>query len=182
MIPTTIIKRILTPIRYAATHRSIPAISLSASNAETAYFDIKNSTNPATWAAELSVKIVSHIIGSSPKGGPILPLGYGISVNIPPLTAKAKTPKIYQTRMTGNAHVNEAVWDAKKGTFTWANIKPYAAGVNACINGDCSLPGETYVVENGGVSVSVYTVDYTAPQTPHTERIMERIKPLTKMH
>lgn len=82
--------------------------------------------------------------------------------------------------MTGNAHVNEAVWDDKTGTFTWANIKPYAAGINTCVNGDCSLPGETYVVENGGVSMSIYIVDYTSPESCYTDSIMKRLQPLTK--
>lgn len=103
-----------------------------------------------------------------------------MNVNIPHLSANNTSPKIVQTRMTGNAHVNEAVFDPAKGTFTWANIKPYAAGVNACVNGDCSLPGETYVVENGGVSVSLYITDYTAPNSWYTESLMKRIEPLTK--
>ncbi|KAH6888531.1 survival protein sure-like phosphatase/nucleotidase [Thelonectria olida] len=160
---------------YAATHRSIPAIALSASNTEVAYFEIKNKTNPATWAAEVSLKAVNAFIDTSPEGGPILPLGYGANVNIPPLTKKPKGLKFVQTRMTGNAHVNEAVLDASEGTFTWANIKPYAAGVNTCLNGDCSMEGETYVVENGGVSISLYTIDYTAPTNAKTKSIMKRL-------
>ncbi|KPM43990.1 hypothetical protein AK830_g2503 [Neonectria ditissima] len=166
---------------YAATARSIPAIALSASNAEIPYFDVKNKTNPATWAAEVSVKVVNTFIKSSPAKGPILPLGYGATVNIPPLTTgKTKGLKFVQTRMTGNAHVNEAVLNATQGTFTWANIKPYAAGVNTCVNGDCSLPGETYVVENGGVSISIYTIDYTAPSSASTKSIMKRLEPLVE--
>ena len=163
--------------RYAATHRSIPAIALSASNEEIPYFDIHNETNPATWAAEVSVKVVDAFIKSVPKGGPILPLGYGVNVNIPPLTGDDADLEYIQTRMTGNAHVNEAVLDPKKGTFTWENIKPYQAGVNTCVNGDCTMEGETYAVENGAVSISLYTIDYTAPTTRKTKTIMERIKP-----
>lgn len=166
--------------RYAATARSIPAIALSASNKAIPYTEVANKTNGATWAAEVSVKVVNQFIDSVPDGGPILPLGYGVGVNIPPLTANFTKPKIVQTRMTGSAHVNEAVPGATEGTFTWANIEPLSAGVNACINGDCSLPGETYVVENGAVSVSLYTVDYTAPSNWYTKSIMKRIEPLTK--
>ena len=128
----------------------------------------------------MSVKVVEQVISSASRGGPLLPLGYGMNVNIPKLSSNNTDTKIVLTRMTGNAHVNEAVLDASKGTFTWANIKPYAAGANACINGDCSLPGETYVVENGAISVSLYTTDYTAPNSWHTESIMKRIEPLTK--
>ncbi|KAF4124853.1 5'-nucleotidase [Geosmithia morbida] len=163
---------------YAATHRSIPAISLSASNDETPYFEIHNKTNPATWAAEVSIKAVKALIAGVPQGSPIFPLGYGANVNIPPLTADHSKIDFVQTRMTGNAHVNEAVLDPSKGIFTWENIVPYAAGVNACVNGDCSLPGETYVVENGGVSISFYIVDYTSPSTWSTKSLMNRIRPL----
>ncbi|KAJ3498058.1 hypothetical protein NLG97_g1415 [Lecanicillium saksenae] len=165
---------------YAATHRSVPAIALSGSNPEVPYFDVKNGSDPATLVAKMAVKVVDQVIKSSPKGGPLLPLGYGLNVNIPELKANGTEPEIVRTRMTGNAHVNEAVWDPKKGIFTWANIKPYAAGVNACTHGDCSLPGETYVVENGGISVSIYTVDYDAPSGEYTDKIMNRLKPLTK--
>lgn len=161
---------------YAATHRSIPAIAISASNREVPYFDVVNETNPATWAAEVSLKVVNAFIDSAPDDAPILPLGYGVNVNIPPLTANHSDLQFVQTRMTGNAHVNVAVLDPSDVTFNWANIEPYAAGVNTCINGDCSLEGETYVVENGGVSISLYTIDYTAPDTPSTQSIMQRIK------
>lgn len=160
---------------YAATHRSIPAISTSASNKEVSYLEVTNRTNPATWAAEVAADFVEKFIDTTPAGGPILPIGYGVNLNIPPLTKENRHPKVVKTRFTGNAHVNEAVLDPEEGTFTWANIKPYAAGVNACINGDCSLPGETYIVENGGVSVSFYTVDYTAPSTSYTKSLMSRV-------
>ncbi|KAF4445628.1 5 3 -nucleotidase [Fusarium albosuccineum] len=160
---------------YAATHRGIPAIAISASNKETPYFELTNKTNPATWAAEVSAKFVEEFIATAPKNGPLLPLGYGVNVNLPKLTAKSHKPKFVQTRFTGNAHVNEAVLDPEKGTFTWANIKPYAAGVNACINGDCSMPGETYIVENGKASVSFYTVDHTAPTTSYTQSLIKRV-------
>ncbi|KAJ4004803.1 hypothetical protein NW752_009531 [Fusarium irregulare] len=158
---------------YAATNRGIPAIALSASNAELPYTELTNRTNPATWAAQASVRFVENFISTAK--GPILPIGYGVNVNLPVLTEKDHDPEFVQTRFTGNAHVNEAVLDPEKGTFTWANIKPYAAGVNACINGNCSLPGETYVVENGKASVSFYTIDYTSPETEYTEELIDRV-------
>lgn len=125
---------------------------------------------------------MEQFINTVPDGAPVLPTGYGVNVNIPPLTADAKEPPIVQTRFTGNAHVNEAIFDSDQGTFTWANIKPYADGVNACINGDCSLPGETYVTESGSISLSLYTVDYTAPASTYTKLISERVSPLLNKH
>lgn len=53
-------------------------------------------------------------------------------------------------------------------------------GVNACTQGDCSLPGETYVVENGGVSMSLYVTDYTAPEGQYSDSVIKRLAPLTK--
>jgi hypothetical protein len=39
-----------------------------------------------------------------------------------------------------------------------------APGINVCINGDCSLPGETsFLDKDCKASVSVFTVDYDAP-------------------
>lgn len=165
---------------YSATERGIPAIALAGSNEKGSYKDVTNATHPATLVAKASLKVIKQVISSAPKGGPLLPLGYGLTVNIPPLTPENASPKIVQTRMTGNAHVNTAVRNKTDGTFTWANIKPYSAGVNACNSGDCSLPGETYVVENGGISVSVYITDYTAPEGEYSDSIMKRLQPLTE--
>lgn len=166
--------------RYVTTERSIPSIAISASNKKLSYLDIKNETNEATWIAQVAVKIVDQVIKSAPKGAPLLPLGYGLSVNIPPLTKNNTSPKIVHARMSGNAQISEAVLDPKKGTFSYANLKPYAAGINVCINGDCSLPGETYVVAHGQVSISIYIVDYDSPTSAYTDHIVSRIKPLTK--
>ncbi|OAA41062.1 acid phosphatase precursor [Metarhizium rileyi] len=165
---------------YAATERSVPSIAIAGSNRKIAYFDIKNETNEATWTAKISVKVIQHVVSSAPRGGPLLPLGHGLTVNIPVLTANNTDPEIVHTRMSGNAHINEAVFDRATGVFNWANIKPYSAGINACVNGDCTLPGETYVVENGRVSVSVYVTDYDAPTTEYTESVARRIRPLTE--
>ena len=167
--------------RYAATARSIPAVAISASNEAIPYTEIKNQSNPATWAAEAGVKVVETLIKNTPEGGDITPLGYGVTVNIPELDGKHKNKlKYVQTRMTGQAEVDEAVMeDPDKVVFTWANIRPLAAGINACINGDCSLMDETYAVGQGDISISVYTVDYTAPTGPNTKSVMSKVSSLT---
>lgn len=79
--------------------------------------------------------------------------------------------------MTGGAFSDQAVYNASSGLFTYGNN--LAAGINTCINGDCSLPGETTVVGAGcQSSVSVFTVDYDAPSTKNTTKVMEALKPL----
>ena len=70
-----------------------------------------------------------------------------------------------------------AAFNATSRLFTFRNI--VTEGVNACINGDCSLPGETVVV-NGGCqsSVSVFTVDYDAPNCAGSANVRPLLQPL----
>ena len=72
-----------------------------------------------------------------------------------------------------------AAFNKSSGTFHYANVVP--AGANTCINGDCSLPGETLVV-NGGCasSVSLFTVDYDAPTSHNTTAVRKSLEPLVQ--
>lgn len=126
--------------------------------------------------------IVSALANNTPAGERLLPSGYGISVNTPYITSldndSCVAPPFYHTRMNGGA-----VWDVaveEDGVFTYAPIVPERGG-NACINGDCSLPGETGVVEGGcASSVSVFTVDYDAPLGEDLSRIRGRTGEVVK--
>lgn len=158
---------------YAAISRSIPGIALSASNKAVAYFNVTNSSHPAALAAKASYAVLEPFINSTTKGSTVLPLGYGVNINIPELSDDT-LPPVVKSRLTGEAETDVAVYDEKKGTFTWGNVRPLAAGVNACYNGDCSLPGETAVVADGGISVSVFTIDYDAPSIPYTEMVFSK--------
>jgi 5'-nucleotidase len=162
---------------YAAISRSIPAIALSASNKALDYRTVTNTSNPATWAATVSFKVVEEFIKNTAEDQPILPLGYGVNVNIPLLTSD-ELPPIVKSRLTGEAETDFAAFNKTSGLFTWENVRPRAAGVNACYNGDCSLPGETYVVGEGGVSVSVFTIDYDAPSIPYTASVFGKVEAL----
>jgi 5'-nucleotidase len=162
---------------YAAISRSIPAIALSASNSAVPYFNVTNATHPAALAAKASYAVVEQFIDATAEGSAVLPLGYGVNVNIPELS-DATLPPVVKSRLTGEAETDVAVFDAEAGTFTWGNVRPLAAGVNTCYNGDCSLPGETYVVANGGISVSVFTIDYDAPSIPYTEMVFAKVESL----
>lgn len=127
----------------------------------------------------MSYKVVAGLIKSTPRRSPVLPVGYGINVNIPPLFPENYTSiPVIQTRMTGHAETDEAVANPNKpGTFTWGNYRPLAAGVNRCLNGDCRLPGETYVVNGlGVVSLSLYTVDYSAPEGRDTKAVERMLR------
>lgn len=150
---------------------------MSASNSAVAYFNVTNATHPAALAAKASYAVVEQFINATAEGSRVLPLGYGVNVNIPELTDDT-LPPVVKSRLTGEAETDEAVYDEEKKTFTWGNVRPLAAGVNACYNGDCSLPGETYVVANGGISVSVFTFDYDAPSIPYTDMVFAKAESL----
>jgi 5'-nucleotidase len=160
---------------YTATARSIPAIAISASNGAASYSTVTNTTNEYTWVAELSAQIVEGFITTAPEEGPILPLAYGANVNIPKIGAKWTAVPIAQSRFTGSAEVDAAVAGDVAGTFTWGSVVPVSAGANTCVNGNCSLPAETDVVASGEVSISLYTIDYTAPTNCKTISVMGRL-------
>ncbi len=139
---------------------------------QTPYFWVNASTkaglqDPATIYGRLAANLAQAFIDKAKaSGGRILPLGYGINVNIPLISSftndSCVNPPFVLTRFTGGAEVDQAVFNKTSGLFTFANI--VTDGANQCINGDCNLPGEQQVI-NGGCksSVTVFTVDYDAP-------------------
>lgn len=160
---------------YSAVSRNLPAIAFSAGNlAQRSYSEVNTTTetasglaDPATISAQLSLGIIKGLVNSTAPGERLLPLGYGLNVNwaeIDTLQANPMcvSPRFYHTRFTGGALTDIAVRNSTTGVFRYGEI--WTEGVNACINGDCSLPGETEVVDSGCYgSVSVFTIDYSAP-------------------
>lgn len=89
------------------------------------------------------------------------------------------TPTFYQTRFTGGALTDIAVRNATTGVFRYAEL--LTEGVNACINGNCSLPGETEVVDGGCYgSVSTFTIDYSAPSGDLDAAVREKLVSVAK--
>ena len=172
---------------YAAVERSLPAIAFSGGNgAQRSYKEVNKTTpsgypDPATIDAQLSVALVNQLAKQG-NGSQLLPLGYGLNVNYPEITslknADCVNPPFIQTRLTGAAEVDTAVYHPETGLFSYGSI--VSAGANTCINGDCSLPGETNVLDSGcSSSVSVYTVDYDAPN-PGSGKVRKLLEPLVK--
>lgn len=172
---------------YAAVERSLPAIAFSGGNGgQRSYKEINKTTlsgypDPATVDAQLSVALVNQLAKNANRSQ-LLPLGYGLNVNYPEITslenADCVSPPFIQTRMTGGAEVDTAVYDPTTGLFSYGSV--VSAGANTCVNGDCSLPGETTVVGSGCFSsVSVFTVDYDAP-SPGSERVRRLLEPLVR--
>lgn len=162
---------------FAAISRSIPGIAVSASNKAVPFFNVTGATHPAAQAAKVAFQVVSEFVENTPAGQPVLPLGYGVNVNIPELV-NGTMPPVLKTRLTGNANTDVAVYNETTGLFDWENIDPVAAGINAAYNGDTSLPGETWVVAGGGISVSVFTMDYDAPENKYTELVFGKMEGL----
>jgi 5'-nucleotidase len=168
---------------YTVVERGIPGIVFSAGyGVQTPYYDVNATTNaglkdPATIVGELAANLAQRLITNA-KGGRILPLGYGVSVNIPYITSFTNNscinPPFIQTRMTGGADVDSASYNAATGLFSYANVVP--DGANQCISGDCSLPGETTIINSGcQSSVSVFTVDYDAPRDCHASNDVQSL-------
>ncbi|KAF6240920.1 hypothetical protein HO173_000712 [Letharia columbiana] len=173
---------------YAAVERSLPAIAFSGgNNGQRSYKEINKTTpsgfpDPATVDAQLSVALVNQLAKNGLNKSQLLPLGYGISVNYPEITSLTNDdcvdPPFVQTRITGGAEVDTAVYDSTTGLFSYGEVHP--AGANTCINGDCALPGETTIVNSGCFSsVSVFTVDYDAPN-PGSEKTRKLLEPLVQ--
>jgi 5'-nucleotidase len=147
---------------YAAVERGIPGIAFSAGDkAHRGYKAVSGSNDVATLNAVASVKIVNQF-AISVQSGRLLPYGYGISVNLPILNSSCSSPNYVQSRLTGGAFVGKAVLNPMTNVFTLGNDLNNP-GVNACLNGDCNLPGETIVILGCSVSLSVFTIDYNAP-------------------
>lgn len=170
---------------YSAVTRNIPSIAFSAGNPEQRSYKEVNATtrsgfaDPATIGAQLSIKIVDALANNTKPGERLLPLGYGLNVNWAVIDSLKNgtcvDPPFYQTRMTGGALTDIAVRNATTGLFRYGSI--LTEGLNQCINGDCTLPGETEVVDGGCYgAVSVFTVDYTAPQSLSDYRVRSKLE------
>jgi len=113
------------------------------------------------------MSIIGALINNTRSAERLLPLGYGLNVNwaeIETLEASATCvqPEFYQTRFTGGALTDIVVRNETTGVFRYGEI--WTEGANACINGDCTLPGETEIVDSGCYgSVSTFTTDYSGP-------------------
>jgi 5'/3'-nucleotidase len=73
--------------------------------------------------------------------------------------------------------VDKAVLNTTSNVFTFGN-DVNDPGANTCINGDCTLPGETNVVIGCSVSLSVFTVDYDAPTCNNATNVRTLFQPL----
>ncbi|KAK0648202.1 survival protein sure-like phosphatase/nucleotidase [Cercophora newfieldiana] len=109
----------------AAIERGVPAISFSSANTDPRPFEWVNTTtkvgleDPATINARLASTLIQSMINKA-AGGPILPKGYGIAVNMPYITSHSSddctNPPFVPSRMASNA-ASKIKYDPKTGLF-----------------------------------------------------------------
>ncbi|OAG37210.1 hypothetical protein AYO21_08628 [Fonsecaea monophora] len=157
---------------YAAVGRGYPAIAFSGGNSEQRAYTWINATtasghpDPATIQGRLAADVVEQLVNGTKAGKRLMPVGYGLNVNTPLITSlindSCVAPPFIQTRFSGGGFIDSAVFNATTGTFHYGDI--LGSGVNRCINGNCALPGETTIVDEGCfATVSVFSIDYDAP-------------------
>lgn len=164
---------------YTAVERDIPGIAFSSPNAEQSYLEITNETNSLpTQYAELSVNLVNRLASATPKGQRLLPYGYGLNVNYPLLNSSCENPPFVASRIAGGAGMPKLAFNTTSGVFGIAGNNYFgivSKGLNQCYNGYCSEPGESVVVTACESAVSIFTVDFDAPQNKETTLVRARL-------
>lgn len=151
-----------------AIERGIPAIALSTGNTEkVAYNEISTAfqpglQDPATITARLASALIQSFIDKA-AGSPVLPKGYGVTVNMPYITSstsdKCINPPFVLTRMS-NSPGDKAQYNTQTGLFS---IPP--APMNHGTTGQKNLPTERDVLASHcASSVTIFNVQHDASQ------------------
>lgn len=169
---------------YTSVERGLPAIAFSAGNdTHRPFTDLTDDPNdPANLAAKVvvdTVRAVAKDVNVTQER--LLPLGVGLNVNIPTFgpDSNCTAPPLTFTRLTGGASVNQITIDNTTGFPVTNNLA--ATGVNANINGIREDPGETDISAGCATAVSVFSVDYDAPEylaRPIQKRLRTAIRSL----
>ncbi|KAI0646773.1 5'/3'-nucleotidase sure [Trametes meyenii] len=167
---------------YTAVERGIPAIAFSAGNGTHRSFTTNSgeANDPANLAAKVVadlVRAVSDKVNVTQER--LLPLGVGLSVNIPTFGpgSNCTAPPFTFTRLTGGATVDQISIDPTTGFPVTQNIE--TRGINANINGVREDPGETPTSAGCETAVSIFTIDYDAPEriaVPIQKRLRKNIR------
>ncbi len=147
----------------AAVERGIPTVAFSSGNSDPAPFSWVNAStkvglqDPATITARLATSLVQSMIDKA-AGSPLLPKGYGMTVNMPYITSfasdKCTNPPFMLTRMGANT-ANKVAFDQKTGLFD------VSADTAVSGPGGHVLPTERDVINSQCLSsVTLFTVQY----------------------
>lgn len=171
----------------ASVYRGIPAIAFSGSNSNNSFFKDSLNDDPLEPSNIYAKKVVEFVTDLFDKQGDntVLPVGTGINVNFPKVGYESENdsctnPKWTFSRLTGEgASAPDIQYDAETDTIKFVTV-PLKALSN-CLNGDCSLPSENFILANTTcqTSVSVFSIDYDA--TPElTNSVKTLLEPLFK--
>ncbi|RDX45416.1 sure-like protein [Lentinus brumalis] len=152
---------------YVSVERGYPAIAFSAGNSTHRSFTTL--TDDASDPANIAAKVVADVVRAVANGvnatkQRLLPVGVGLSVNIPTFGpgSNCTAPPLRFTRMTGGAVVDQISINSTSGFPISTNL--CASGVNANVNGVREDPGETPTSAGCETAVSIFSVDYDAPE------------------
>lgn len=156
---------------YYAVERGIPAIAFSGSNGTNSYYKESlndDATQSPTIYAKQVVKLVQALFEKQGDGARTLPLSVGLNVNFPvagtDMQSDCMEPAYVHTRMTGS---KEAVYalDFSEDTESFRSYRMVTEAVGNCVNGDCTLAGETDIVGSGCYStISAFSIDADLPE------------------
>lgn len=164
---------------YVAVERGYPAIAFSASTSQRDYktLDFEDADDESIRIATETANLVTAL-SSNTHSDRILPLGLGGSVNYGAGVGNescSNGAKWQHTRLTGGAYVDKIVLN-EQNLPTYKNI--VGKGLNRCVNGDCSLPGEQNAINDDKCAgtLSIYSVDYDAPSsaTKHVDPVISK--------
>lgn len=164
---------------YYAVSRGIPAIAFSASGDEHIYYkdpvhgyeiNKDNATYPANIHAKKIVELVNALDKARGDNPRLLPLGVGLNVNFPLVGSEVENnacnnPEYVNSRLTGGAWQLRVAFNETSGAFGMnILLGDQVPGINAALNGNPNLPGETIAsaANTCKASISVYSVDYDA--------------------
>ncbi|RLV92681.1 Acid phosphatase [Spathaspora sp. JA1] len=170
---------------YNAVYQGVPAIAFSGNNFNNSFFkddlNLTDNMAPATIYGTKIVEFVNEIFKSQGRNENLLPNGVGLNVNFPNvgyLNESCTDPTWVQTKISGRDAISPVLsYNQTTNSFTFGEL-PFNP-LTLCLNGDCSLPSESYVVGETvcAASVSVYSVDYDANEKLQ-HQVFKALKPL----
>ncbi len=155
---------------YFAVGRGIPAIAFSGTNKRSSYLTLTDDElNPSNIYAKKVTEIVNALFEKAGDNPRVLPLSVGLNVNLPDVGTDSKigctNPSFKYTRITGSSAITDKlVYNATTGLFKYGDY--ISAATQSCINGDCTLPDETSILNTRDScvgSISAFSIDYDTP-------------------
>jgi 5'/3'-nucleotidase SurE len=145
----------------AALHQGLPAIAVSAGQFGGSY-----AAGYAN-AAEFLVQVIADLEAAQPVGGPLLPEGFGLTLNVP---GDPALDEVVLTRIDQETTLALPIAQRPNGQFG------FVPAFNTTPSGDPESEGSNFI--EGRLTVSVIDGDWTAPPPARDELEDRLLKPL----